>query len=105
MEKCPEWAKSAFTRWVEGWGWETQERYLYPYNEIVMDVGPELNEWPLPKLLGKLWRCSDPMSTDLCERLDLPEGSSYARAAQWILAMGRRGKFWIPRPGFRVPET
>ncbi len=105
MAEAPDYVKEAFVRWVESWGWETGERYFYPYNEIVFDVGAEQEEWPLPKLLGKLWHSKAAMPPQLCERLDLEEGSSYARAAQKILAAGRRGKFHIPRSGYRVPLT
>lgn len=105
MATCPDWAKKAFFDWVESWGWDVKEKFLFPYNEIVMNVGDPSEEWPLTRLLGKLWRCTDPMPKDLCERLDLPEGSTYARAAQGILAAGRRGKYWIPRSGYRVPPS
>lgn len=105
MAKAPEWVKDAFYRWVETWGWETKERNLYPYKELVMDVGEERDQWELPRLLGKLWHCNEPMNADLCERLDLPPESTYAQAAQKILMAGRRGKFHIPRSGFRVPPS
>lgn len=105
MVEVPEFVKQAFDRWVEGWGWET-ERAFYPYNVLVFDVGENNEEWPLTKLLGQLWRCTDQLSEDFCERLDLPPGSTYARAAQAILARGRtRGKYVIPRSGYRVPPA
>ncbi|HVF12456.1 MAG TPA: hypothetical protein VNA87_05150 [Actinomycetota bacterium] len=105
MAEVPKYVMQAFESWVEGWGWET-ERAFFPYKEIVIDVGPDNEDWPLTKLLGKLWRCSDHLPKDMCERLDLPEGSSYARAAQAIMARGRtRGKYIIPREGYRVPPS
>lgn len=104
MAESPEYIKEGFRRWVEGWGWEKKDRYIYPYNEVVFDVGEQREEWPLPKLLGKLWRCTEPMTDTLCERTDLPRGSSFARAAQAILAAGRKGKYFIPASGYRVPQ-
>lgn len=96
--------KDAFREWVESWGWETPDRFIYPYNEIIrVQLGDKEEEWPLPHLLGRLWRSTDVMPTKLCDRLNLPEGSTYAKAAQGILASGRRGKFNIPRTGYRVP--
>jgi len=103
VRQTPEWIKQAFENWVETWGWEEHKRFLYPYNEIVFDVGDKREDWPLPKLLGKLWHSTDLMPNQLCERLDLPEGSSYAKGAQKILMAGRKGKFHIPRSGYRVP--
>ncbi len=103
MSRAPDFITEAFALWVETWGWETGERFFYPYAELVFDVGERNEEWPLPKLLGKLWRCTQVMSEDLCDRLNVPYGSTYARAAQGILAQGRRGKYHIPRSGFRVP--
>lgn len=105
MAACLGWVKKAFDAYVEGWGWEMKERFFYPYNEIVMDVGDPPVEWPLTQLLGKLWRCTEPMPDDTCDRLDLQRGSTYAKAAQGILAAGRRGKYWIPRSGYRVPPA
>ncbi|MCA1840852.1 MAG: hypothetical protein ABR507_11420 [Actinomycetota bacterium] len=103
MAEAPEYIKDAFQHWVEGWGWESKERHLYPYNEIVYDVGDKNDEWQLTRLLGKLWKCTEVMPNNLCDRLDIEHGSTYAKAAQMILARGRRGKYTIPLPGFRVP--
>jgi hypothetical protein len=100
---APAAIKNAFHRWVEGWGWATGERFVYPYTEMVFDVGRKHEELQVTALLGKLWHCTDRMPKDLCERLDMDEGSTYAQAAQKIMAAGRRGKFWIPRSGYRVP--
>lgn len=33
-------------------------------------------------LLGQLWHCKDVMPSEYCEMLDLPRGSSFARAAR-----------------------
>ena len=37
-------------------------------------------------LVGKLWRCTDIMSSELCAELDMPIGSTYAGAVQQIAA-------------------
>ena len=103
MAEATEWVKEAFTRWVEAWGWDNKDKFFFPYNEMVFDVGEDKEDWALPKLLGKLWHSKEPMPPELCERMDLPEGSSYAKGAQKILMAGRRGKFQIPRSGYRVP--
>lgn len=105
MGRAPDFITEAFVLWVETWGWENKERFFYPYNEIVFDVGEKNDEWPLPRLLGKLWHCTQIMSDDICERFNFPQRSTYAKAAQGILAQGRRGKFHIPRSGFRVPPS
>jgi hypothetical protein len=103
LAKAPAWLKQAFQHWVESWGWASGEHTIYPYSEIVFDVGRERENWPVPRVLGKLWHCTDKMPGHLCERVNLPSGSTYAKAAQLIMAAGRRGKFHIPRSGYRVP--
>ncbi len=42
--------------------------------------------WPAEKLLGLMTHCTDIMPASLCDQLDLEEGSTYARAAQRLLA-------------------
>jgi hypothetical protein len=39
-------------------------------------------------LCGRLFNCTDIMPTDLCEELDLPQGSTYARGARKVLDFG-----------------
>lgn len=38
----------------------------------------------LAEFAGKLWRCTDIMSSILCSQLDMLAGSSYAQAARSI---------------------
>ena len=42
--------------------------------------------WEAERLLRRMWHCSDTMPPDLCSALDVPQGSSYAQAAQGLLA-------------------
>lgn len=102
MAEAAEQVKEAFERWVQGWGWDNREKFIYPYNEVVFDVEGLGSEWPLTKLLGKLWRCTEVMPDDICERTDFPSGSTYAQAAQKIMSAGRRGKYFLPRTGYRI---
>ena len=41
-------------------------------------------DWPVEKLLGALWNSSDTMPRETCESIDLPQGSSFAAAAQQL---------------------
>ena len=38
----------------------------------------------LVKLAGDMWNCTDVMPSFLCEVLDMPQGSTYARGARRI---------------------
>ena len=44
MGRAPDYITEAFDRWVETGGWETGERFFYPYNEIAFDIGEKNNE-------------------------------------------------------------
>lgn len=103
MGTVPNYLKEAFRLWVESWGWLSSERTIQPFREVVLDVGPAKEDWPLAKLLGKLWHCTDSMAKDLSDRMDLPDGATYAQAAQAIMAAAKKGRFHIPRSGYRVP--
>jgi len=46
--------------------------------------------WPAEKLLGLMTHCTDVMPGELCELLDIERGSTYARAAQRLLAERKR---------------
>ena len=46
------------------------------------DGKPRSARW----LIGQLWHCTDVMPSDLCAKLDMPIGSTYAGAAQQIAA-------------------
>ena len=54
---------------------EGPEHYFY-------DGKPRSARW----LIGQLWHCTDVMPSDLCAELDMPIGSTYARAVQQIAA-------------------
>lgn len=45
--------------------------------------------WPVEKLLGQLWQCTDVLPVTSCAQLDLPQGSTYAAAVQHIKATAR----------------
>lgn len=38
--------------------------------------------WPLRRLRGLLWNCTDVMPEALCVELDIPHGSSYAQGVR-----------------------
>ena len=46
--------------------------------------------WTAEKLLGRMSHCTDIMPGSLCDELDLERGSTYARAAQRLLAERKR---------------
>ena len=52
----------------------------------IFEVAYEPTELPARQLLGKLWHCSDIMPSILCGELDMPQGSTYAAAAQALCA-------------------
>ena len=47
-------------------------------------------EWPVAKLCGKLWRCTDVLPGAYCGDLDIPQGSTYAQAVRVVLTQIRR---------------
>lgn len=103
MASVPDYVKQAFNRWVQSWGWESREPTVQPYREMVFDVGDKQENWPVVKLLGKLWRCSEPLPVDVRDRMSLDEGATYAVAAQLLMAAAKRKGYRIPHTGFRVP--
>jgi hypothetical protein len=67
--------RDAFGIWVEsGMPPEAEVDAFYP------------RTWEAERLLRRMWHCSDTMPPDLCSTLDVPQGSSYAQAAQGLLA-------------------
>ena len=44
---------------------------------------------PAEKLLGLMCHCTDVIPADVCQQLDIERGSTYARAAQRLLAEQR----------------
>ena len=54
-----------------------------------VEVNYEPVTWPADKLLGRMCHCSDIMPRDTCDQLELERGSTYARAAQRLLAAQR----------------
>jgi hypothetical protein len=106
MARAPKAFKDAFSHWVEGWGWTDKDRIILPYKELIFDVGRNREQVGLMELLGKLWQCTDKMPGDIAERIGLEPGSNYAQAAQMIHSHARsRGRFIIPRGGYRVPPS
>ena len=71
--------RQAFVDWVEAGQPDVAQ--------VEVDYVPR--PWPAEKLLGRLCHCSDVMPSDLCGDLDMRLGSSYARAAQSLLAERR----------------
>jgi hypothetical protein len=55
---------------------------------------------PAEKLLGLMTQCTDIMPSYLCDELDIEPGSTYARAAQRLLAERKRPEY---RPMMTAP--
>jgi len=53
---------------------------------IIDDVGIDEEERPLEWLAGQLWNCTDILPRSECWALDIPQGSTYARAARIVKA-------------------
>ena len=43
---------------------------------------PDLGDMSINHLLGKLWNCTDTLPSRYCGALDIPQGSSYAKAVR-----------------------
>jgi hypothetical protein len=71
--------REAFSTWVE--------RGMQPLAEV--EVRYEAEWWPSERLLGAMVHCTDIMPSELCAEVELERGSSYARAAQHLLAEQR----------------
>jgi hypothetical protein len=59
---------------------------------------------PDMRIAGQLWTCVDAMPDDICTRLDLPVGATYAKGARAIVGMNpmsRRRKL-TPDEGQRL---
>ena len=77
---APGHLRYAFSDWVEI-GMPVEIAAEGPTYDFY-DGKPRMATW----LLGQLWRCSDIMPGTLCDELDMPAGSTYARAAQQLAA-------------------
>ena len=55
------------------------------FEELVCDASDvAAQEERLERLCGLLWNCTDIMPSDLCQELDLPQGSTYAQGARHL---------------------
>ena len=53
----------------------------YP-KEIARFIQKDDRSYELKKILGHLWNCTDIVPARYCEQLDIPIGSSYAKAVR-----------------------
>lgn len=74
MPHYPGHLRDAFRAWVD--------EAMPDLATVQVNYRDEL--WPTERLLGKMWHCSDIMPGRLREDLDMPLGSTYARAAQTL---------------------
>jgi len=68
--------REAFVEWVDHGMLETAE----------VEVDYEPQQWPARRLLGRMTGCTDIMPSLVCTDLDMERGSTYAAAAQRLLA-------------------
>jgi hypothetical protein len=61
---------------------ETGEEFFDPAKQARFELMS--TEEQLRLLAGQLWHCTDCMPGHVCEDLDMPTGSSFARAARVI---------------------
>ena len=69
---APGHLRDAFLEWTEEQEGDTVVVGLYE------------EEKPLAWILGQLWNCTDILPGDCCNDLDLPSGSTYARAVRAV---------------------
>jgi hypothetical protein len=69
---APGHLREAFIDWVDADD-DSKDSVVVGYAELVKPV-----RW----LLGQLWNCTDTMPGMLCEHLEIPQGSTYARAVR-----------------------
>ncbi len=80
MSHYPGHLREAFCRWAcEG---------TPPLASVEVDYEDAV--WPAEKLLGRMTHCTDVMPGYACDELEIERGSTYARAAQRLLAERRR---------------
>jgi hypothetical protein len=72
--------RAAFSEWV-GDGMPDTAAWQQRYQDI---------QGPAEKLLGLMTHCTDIMPSYLCDELGIEPGSTYARAAQRLLAERRQ---------------
>ncbi len=65
--------REAFADWVHA----GKDEHVIP-----ADFFLDGEERPIPWLFGHLWGCTDIMPSALCSNLDIPKGSTYAKAVQ-----------------------
>jgi hypothetical protein len=58
------------------------EEYGLEYDEELASIdGEEIStHW----LYGQLWNCTDIMPRGLCDALEMPDGSTYAKGVRWM---------------------
>ena len=72
---APGHLRDAFCYLVEG-GWSEFLQPTFDFEEETYEV---------KRLLGRLWNCTDILPGWACEELDIPRGSTYAKAVQFVL--------------------
>jgi hypothetical protein len=71
----PSHLREAFCEWADG-GCQP---------DAWVEVHYERELWPSERLLGRMVHCSDVLPGCVCDVLDVPQGTSYAAAAQRLL--------------------
>jgi hypothetical protein len=75
---APGHLRGAFCDWADAvYDWDDVRRAAVDPLVVATEDG---RQCPLRWLIGQLWNCTDIMPSQLCEDLDLPLGSTYARA-------------------------
>jgi hypothetical protein len=70
---APGHLREAFETWVEDGA-----------TASTVAVGWDDTTVPIRWLIGHLWNCSDIMPSGLCAQLDMPAGTTYARAVRHL---------------------
>lgn len=75
MSHFPGHLREAFTDWINAGKPAT----------VTVDVDYQPTEWPARKLLGRMAHCTDILPGGYCDELGMPQGVTYAAAAQRLL--------------------
>ena len=75
MTHYPGHLRAAFTDWID----DGQP------DSALVEVDHEPTSWPARTMLGRMCHCTDVMPGEVCARLGMPTGSTYAAAAQRLL--------------------
>ena len=76
MSHTPKHLREAFQAWI----WDRHGKLMDV--SLTDAVNPEAPGLTVEALIGRLWNCTATLPGAECEAIDIPRGSTYARAVQ-----------------------